>query len=456
MTAKTTQISEIWKLVLENIKKSFDDKVLYSNFFETAELYSLENNQALIITNTKIAQKILNDDYLSLLSNAITAVTETEYTVLVICKDQLKDYKKNSPETPVASQKKDFFSSSFIQPKYTFENFIVGKSNQQAVQSAIYVAKNPGKLNPLFLYSKSGLGKTHLLHAIGNEVKNENSSKKVLYITSEDFVDEFVKFVQGDNDRESLKEFFKSIDFLLIDDIQFLANKKATCTMFFNIFNQLVGANKQIVITSDRVPSQLEGLEERLVSRFSQGLSVSIEKPERKTLIEILKLKIKSNGFDSSLFDDDALEFVADNNSKNIRELEGALNRILFFNVTSNNTDRITLDICKQAFNYASKDEKKGDKLTSEYIISLVAQYYNLNEKQLKSRIRTSQIALARAIAMYLCRTCLNLSFLAVGQAFNGKDHTTVMAACTKVENLLKTDENMKKSIKVLQKKIKQ
>jgi len=220
--------------------------------------------------------------------------------------------------------------------------------------------------------------------------------------------------------------------------------------MFFNIFNLLVSRGKQIVITSDRSPSQLEGLEERLVSRFSQGLSVNIEKPEKKTLIEILIMKIQSNGFDPALFDEDALEYIAENNSKNIRELEGALNRILFFNVSAKNTKRITLEIVRQAFSYDSNNRKKKGKLDAERIIYEVAKYYNLADSQIKSRVRTLQIALARAIAMYLCRNLLDMSFAAVGKAFNGKDHTTVMAACKKVENLLKTDANMKKAIKSL------
>jgi chromosomal replication initiator protein len=272
---------------------------------------------------------------------------------------------------------------------------------------------------------------------------------KVLYITSEDFVDEFVKFVQGDSDRESLKDFFKSIDFLLIDDIQFLAGKSATGVMFFNIFNLLVSQRKQIVIASDRSPNQLEGLEDRLVSRFSQGLSVSIDKPEKKTLIEILKIKIKSNGFDPSLFDDDALEFIADNNSSNIRVLEGALNRILFFNVSSGNTDRITLEIARQAF-ADDTNQKKAGQLSTEMVIDTVAKYYSLTESQILSKVRTLQISLARAIAMYLCRTLLDMSFASIGSAFNGKDHTTVLAAYKKVENLLKTDDNMKKAVKDL------
>lgn len=456
MTMKNVTLKELWDLVLREIKKRLNnDQSAYSGFFAPTELYSLEKDEAIIKTDSNIAKEMLQKTYNELLSSSLRKVTETEYKITILSSKEIDERKNKDFSNLKRESKKEFFENSFISPNYTFDNFIVGKSNMQAYQSAMYVAKNPGNFNPLFIYSKSGLGKTHLLNAIGNLVKNDNPSKKVLYITTEDFVDEFVKFVQGDKDRSSLKDFFNTIDFLLIDDIQFLSNKPGTSTMFFNIFNSLVKQNKQIVITSDRTPSQLDGLEDRLVSRFSQGLSVSIEKPEKHTLIEILKLKIKSNGFDSSLFEDEALEFIAENNSKNIRELEGALNRILFFNVTSNNVEKINLDICKQAFNISSKDDKKADKLNASYIIQTVASYYNLTENQIMSKVRTLQISLARSIAMYLCRNILDMSLSSIAKEFDKKDHTTIMSACKKVDNLLKTDDNTKKAIKQLTKKIK-
>ncbi|MFA6796173.1 MAG: chromosomal replication initiator protein DnaA [Bacilli bacterium] len=449
MATQSMTLSSIWNLALKKISNKVKDRSLYNSFFSTSYLFSLDGGNAVLVTDSAVSKKVLTQDYSNLIIKAINDVTESDYSLSIITANEIK---QNKDQIRLTEEKKStvYFESAFIQPKFTFENFVVGKSNQQAYQSALYVSKNPGSFNPLFLYSRSGLGKTHLLHAIGNAVHNDDPNKKVLYITSEDFVDEFVKYIRGDNDRESLKDFFKNIDFLLIDDIQFLTGKQATTTMFFNIFNLLVSRGKQIVITSDRSPSQLEGLEERLVSRFSQGLSVNIEKPEKTTLIEILIMKIQANGFDSSLFDDDALEYIAENNSRNIRELEGALNRILFFNVSAKNTDRITLEIVHQAFSYETKSNRKKGKLNAERIIYEVAKYYNLADSQIKSRVRTLQIALARAIAMYLCRNLLDMSFAAVGKAFNGKDHTTVMAACKKVENLLKTDSNMKKAIKSL------
>jgi len=457
MTTKNEQLSLIWKKVQDRLSSAIQDQTVYNSFISSSSLLSLDDSKAVIVTDSEVSKKILSQDYQDVITNAICKVTESQYTIEIISKANLKQYKSGQEDKSGSSKTdKEFFKNCALQPEYTFENFVVGKSNAQAFQSAVYITNHQGSFNPLFIYSKSGLGKTHLLHAIGNAVKNSNPSLRVLYITSDDFIDEFVKFVQGDSDKESLKDYFRTIDFLLIDDIQFLVRKPATGTMFFNIFNMLVSQRKQIVITSDRSPNELDGLEDRLVSRFSQGLSVSIDKPEKKTLIEILKIKIKSNGLDPDLFDEDALEYIADNNSSNIRVLEGALNRILFFNVSAGNTEKITLEIVKQAFaGDSSSSSKKGDKVTPEIVIDQVSKYYSLTPSQILSKVRTLQIALARAIAMYLCRSVLGMSFANIGNAFNGKDHTTVLAAYKKVDNLLKTDPRMKKAVQELTKQLK-
>lgn len=455
MPVKSDQLTKIWNMVLGALETTIQDRALYANFLVPSYLYSLEGGKAIIVTDSEISQKILSQDYSTIIAAALKKATQSDYSLSIISQEDMKKNKSSDQSSSRPSETRSFFSSSYLKPEYTFENFVVGKSNKNAFQAAVYVTKHQGEMNPLFIYSKSGLGKTHLLHAIGNAVKASNPALRVLYITSDDFTDEFIKFVKGDSDKESLKDFFRSIDFLLIDDIQFLAGKPSTGTMFFNIFNMLVSQKKQIVITSDHSPSQLEGLEDRLVSRFSQGLSVSIEKPEKKTLIEILKTKIKADGFDASLFDDDALEYIAENNSKNIRVLEGALNRILFFNVSSGNTDRITLELVKLAFADDAEHNKKPGQLTADIIIEEVAKYYNLTESQIMSKVRTMQISLARAIAMYLTRNLMNMSYAQIGKTFGGKDHTTVLAACEKVDNLAKTDDNMKKALKTLESQLK-
>lgn len=457
MGEKFVQLDKIWKLTLKLLQDKITDRSLYSSFIEPCYLASLENGEAILVTESTIAKKVLETDYQQVISNCLNKVTESSYSLKILFKDELKkeNISNNTNKLNSKNKKVNFFENSVLQEKFTFDNFVVGKANKEAFQAAKYVAKNQGKFNPLFIYSKSGLGKTHLLHSIGNYVKDTNSSKKVLYISTDDFINEFINYAIGDSDKESLKEFFRSIDYLLIDDIQLLYKKPATETMFFNVFNILVDSKKQIIITSDRSPNELEGIEDRLVSRFSQGLSVNIEKPSLDTLVEIAKLKIKANGFDPSIFDDDALEYLTSNNSTNIRVLEGAINRILFFNIDSDNIDRISLDIVKKAFDKDIEKSKKGEKLSAEKIINVVSNYYNLTPNQLLSGVKTKQIALARAISMYLCRTLLDMSYPAIQIAFKKKDHTTGITAYKKVDNLIKTDDSMKKAIKQLSSQLK-
>lgn len=429
------------------------DKVVYNSFFSELRLASLEKDQAIFVANSRMAKQVLGSDYLSIIAEALRSVVETEYKIRVVTADELSSLKPG--EAAKKPDIKSFFSHSSLLPQYTLDNFVVGDSNREAHQAATFVADKMGSINPLFIYSKSGLGKTHLLNAVGNAVRNKAPLKKILLITADDFVAEFVRYVKGDQDGENLKDFFRTVDYLLIDDIQFLANKPQTCTMFFHIFNLLYNSGKQIVLTSDRPPEELEGLEERLVSRFSSGISVSIGSPEKTTLLEILKYKVSANGLDVALFDEDALEYIAVNNSKNVRELEGALNRILFFNVNIHNCDRITREIAVKAFEGERKRNQSRGKITPDRIIGTVAGYYNLPTKEMTSNVRTGQIAMARHIAMYLCRTLLDLPFSQISRAFQKKDHTTVMSACTKVENLLKTDEGMKKAVQELKTSLK-
>ena len=379
VTTLKTNLNEIWDKVLSQIQKKITDKNLYNSVFADLKLVSLEKNEAVILANTTLAKALIDKDYRPIISESITNILETVYQIRIVCQSDLT---ASSPTTDTsAANKNAFFKYSSLNPNLTFDNFVVGKSNLQAYQAATYVADKMGSFNPLFIYSKSGLGKTHLLNAIGNSVREKNPLKKILMITADDFVAEFVQYVKGDQDGENLKDFFRTVDYLLIDDIQFMANKPQTCTMFFHIFNQLFSSGKQIVLTSDRPPAELDGLEDRLVSRFSSGISISIDPPEKNTLIEILKYKIKANGFDVTMIDDDALEYIATKNSSNVRVLEGALNRVMFINVTMGNCNRITKEICMRALEGDTKKTNTKGKLTPEKIINTVASYYNIPPK---------------------------------------------------------------------------
>lgn len=453
MVLTLNQKNVIWDNVLDEVKKQINDRHLFDSFIADTKIYKIEGNKMFISTGSKLSCQFLNsnDHYLEIIKNSLKKATETEYEITFISKDEIKE------NTKILSneQKNTFFSSCSLNPKYNFDNFVVGPCNKEAVQASLLVASNPGvSFNPLFIYAKSGLGKTHLIHALGNYIRNLNPYKKVLYITTDAFIDEYIKFSRGEQQEDNLKDFLKNVDVLLVDDIQFLSEKVKTSEMFFNIFNTLVSNNKQIVLTSDRHPNELKGLEERLVSRFNMGLSVNIKNPDTSTLIEILKTKIESNGLDVKNFDEEGLSFLAENFSKNVRELEGALNRLLFYTINVKHVNKIDLNIIKESVKPMISSKDKSKLITEDRIIEVVGDYYHLTENQIKSKVRTSQIALARQICMYLCRSLVGTPYLKIGKIF-GRDHSTVMTACEKVDLLLKTDSQLQSAINTLKKQLK-
>lgn len=453
MVLTLNQKNVIWDNVLEAVKNQINDRHLFDSFIADTKIYKIEGNKMFISTGSKLSCQFLNnnDHYLNIVKECLKKITETEYEITFLSKEEIKE------NTKIISndQKSSFFSSCSLNSKYTFDNFVVGPCNKEAVQASLLVASNPGvSFNPLFIYAKSGLGKTHLIHALGNYIRSLNPYKKVLYITTDAFIDEYIKFSRGEQQEDNLKDFLKNVDVLLVDDIQFLSEKVKTSEMFFNIFNTLISNNKQIVLTSDRHPNELKGLEERLVSRFNMGLSVNIKNPDTSTLIEILKTKIESNGLDIKNFDEEGLTFLAENFSKNVRELEGALNRLLFYTINVKHVNKIDLSTIKESVRPMISSKDKSKLITEDRIIEVVGDYYHLTENQIKSKVRTSQIALARQICMYLCRTIVGTPFLKIGKIF-GRDHSTVMTACEKVDLLLKTDSQLQSAISTLKKQLK-
>jgi len=444
-------INAIWIKVLSTIENTLNDPTMFDNYLADLTLASLSKNIAVIITPDEVTKTIVEAKYSQTIISALSSVTETTYSLKFYTADDFENRKEELEE----KNETPFFVHSKLKQNLTFENFIVGKSNEEAYKSAIYVCEDKDRLfNPLFIYSKSGLGKTHLLNAIGNAFLINNPRKKVLYITAEDFVDEYVKFTNSkDKQKNNLKDFFRNVDLLLIDDIQFFADKQKTCEMFFYVFNALVNADKQIVLTSDRSPSDLEGFEDRLVTRFSSGLTVSIKPLELDTLVEILRLKINANKYDPSLFSDDVLYYLASKFGKNVRELEGALSRICFYNILKKNVGPITMDIVHEAFD--EKDEKsKKNAVTPEKVIAATANYYSLAPSQITSSVRKYQICLARQIVIYICSTFLNMTCTEIGKVVN-RDHSTVTTTVQKVQDLLKTDPQIKKAIEAIRKVLK-
>jgi len=450
MTSSISEITKLWDRILDNIKLRINDSRIFDTFFNGSYIYSIDADLVVVVVNSGLAANLLSTKYLDLITGVVRECTESDFKLKFVQISEVQSVVKQAPIRPT------FFANSYINSKLTFDNFVVGASNREAYQAALMIASNPGKLyNPLFLYSQSGLGKTHLLHAIGNYIKENAPVSRVLYLSTEEFFEEFIKYVTGDKEGENLKDFFKSVDVLLIDDIQFLANKTKTEEMFFYIFSSMINAGKQIVLTSDKHPNELQGVEARLVSRFNAGLTINIAAPDTVTCIEILKLKISANGLDIANFDNDVLSFFAEKFSKNVRELEGAFNRLLFYTINIKPTNHIDMGIAIESVQSLIDIRDTKTKLSETKVINVVADYYNLTPSQLTGKIRTSQIAMARHIAMYLIRAMLDVPFTKIGLMFGGKDHTTVMNAVEKVDKALKNDTGLQTAVDELKKRLK-
>lgn len=440
-----SKLNNIWEEVLLSLKSKLQDNNIFNTFFQDSKLYEIKEDTAYISVKTRFAKELLESRYLTIIEMTLEEVSKNSYNCVITIENDNQIYNSNVE----IKNDNDVFVSN-LNNNYTFENFVVGPSNQEAQSAALTAALEPGKFyNPLFIYGKSGIGKTHLLHAIGNYIRfKSNQETKVYYISSADFLDDYVNAIR-ENTINELKESFKQMDVLLIDDIQFLSGKDKTNEMFFHIFNHLINHRKQIVITSDRSPNELKGLEERLVSRFASGLSVCIQNPEYETSLEILKKKVESQTISSKVIKEDVLSYIALKYSKDIRQLEGALNRLVFYAESFKKQSKIIdLDLAQEALKgLVVSQPANSNALTIDKIKMAVADYYKISTSQLSASIRVSNISNARHIAMFLCRSLLDVPFIKIGDEFGGRDHSTVINACEKVEKLLKTDPNFKQAI---------
>ena len=455
MISSISQITQLWDRSLRKIEEQLGEKQLFDSFFAGSYIYEVKGDTITVMVNSALAKSLIRTKYMDLVTSVVNEVTQSNFKLDFVIEADVKG-REQVVEAPV-QKKQQYFQNAVLNTNLTFDNFVVGSFNREASQAALLIASNPGTMfNPLFIYSHSGLGKTHLLHAVGNYIiKEKKPNAKILYITANDFVEEYIRYVRGEKESQSLKDFFADVDVLLLDDVQFLANKVNTEEMFFYIYTSMINSGRQIVITSDRQPNELKDLEDRLVTRFTQGLVVKIEEPDQNTCVEILRKKIESNGLDLSNFDENVLYFYADRFSKNVRELEGALNRLIFTVVTMKKTDKITMDVAVEAVSSLVGGKQLATQLNEQKIINVVADYYNLTASQLTGKIRTGQIALARHIAMYLIRDMLDVSLKKIGDMFGGKDHTTVMSAIQKVDKELKTDESLQQAVEELRKRLK-
>ena len=442
-------VEVLWSNFLKQVKDELSS-ISYDTWFAETTLYKLEDGVAYIIVPMPIHKKHLQDNYYDLISNKINEVVGDTYKLKFILKEEIEAEEKHNERNTIENigNSEQIVEEKFknnLQTKYTFDTFIVGDSNKFAHAAALSVAENPGKMyNPLFIYGNSGLGKTHLMHAIGNYI-TQNSNKKVLYVTSDDFMTDFTglsRKSQTDNNLsyiEFFKNKYRNIDVLMIDDIQFLGNAEKTQQEFFHTFNNLYNDSKQIIITSDRSVDDLKLFEDRLKTRFCWGLTVNIFPPDFTLRKEILKKKIIAGNFEKDI-PDDVIEYIASNIGTDVRQLEGSINRLIGYAVILGGA-QITLDLAIDALkDFISKG--MGEKNDIHRIQKIVSEYFQISVEDIRSKKRSSNISFPRQIAMYLCREVANMSYPKIGEDFGNRDHSTVMHACKKIEKEVKDKNN--------------
>lgn len=446
-------LKNIWEESLKKFRENLSS-IVYETWFSETELLELNNNAAKIKVPTHVHKKYLKENYNDLIGEVFTDITGSNFQFEYYTEEEIEEnIKIDTDEVGVPAVNFD----SNLNPQYTFDNFIVGKSNKFARLSALAVAEKPGIMyNPLFIYGNSGLGKTHLMHAIGNYIV-QNSKKKVLYITSDDFINDFVDLHRKNDsnnidDVQNFKKKYRDIDVLMIDDIQYLQVADKSQEAFFHTFNELYANNKQIIISSDRSPDDLKRLENRLKTRFNWGLTADILPPDFELRMQIINKKIESN-FMQEEFPEDVKEYIASNCSSDIRKLEGAITRVTAYAATMNEKN-ITLDVAIEALkDFFSKTVISKNKI--DQVQQIVSQNYNVSIDDLKSKKRIANITLARQIAMYLCRVVLEESLPKIGIEFGGKNHTTVMHSVEKIKKEINKNKSFELEINKLIEQIK-
>lgn len=435
-----------WEAILSIIELE-TSSVSFNTWFKDTELLNIEDTMLVVSVKNEFTKEILNTRYIELIRNSALQVLNKEYAIKFVLPNEQTNLENNSIKKNEQLQDPLNYPSN-LNPRYVFDSFVVGNSNRMAHAAALAVAEAPARAyNPLFLYGGVGLGKTHLMHSIAHYILDQNPSAKVIYASSEKFTNELINSIRDDKN-ESFRNKYRNIDVLLIDDIQFITGKERTQEEFFHTFNALYEANKQIIICSDRPPKEIETLEERLRSRFEWGLIADIQSPDLETRIAILRKKAE---IENLSVPEDVLLFIAKTVISNIRELEGALNRILAFSSLTNKP--ITVELANEALkDLISKDKPKV--ITAEYILDVVANYFHLKPEELKSSKRTRNIAYPRQIAMYLCRKLTDLSLPKIGEKFGGRDHTTIIHGFDKISRELQTDIELTQIINELESKI--
>ena len=450
---------EVWSDFLEIMHNSFQE-VTFNLWFGKTSLYEITDDKIILLVPMPLHKKMILTNYYGIISDAFAKITGINREIDCVLEDEVKE---KSPEKAFENEivnnfddiNNMLFFESNLNQTLKFDNFVVGDTNKFANTAALAVAKNPGlQYNPLFIYGKSGLGKTHLMHAIGNYIVDNNPKLKVLYTTSDDFRKDYFNLVSSNNKVDNSNNFknkYRNIDVLIIDDIQFLVGAEKTQDEFFHIFNDLHGKNKQIIISSDRSPEDLKLLEERLRSRFAWGLPVDIYPPDFELRCRIVKEKIQNLSIKDKMTDE-GIEFIANNFDTDVRSLEGAINRLVAYTAMCV-PEKIDLKFANEALkDYITRDPYSKSDISN--IQKVVADYYKLTVEVLKGKKRSASIAYPRMVAMYLCRMLTDESFPRIGMEFGGRDHSTVIHACDKIEEDIKINSELKDIINEIKAKL--
>ena len=436
------QISRIWEETLKLIEEEVST-VSFETWIQPIIPCGIEGDRLYLQVENEFYREMLEKRNLTLIRNAVKQAAHREYEIVILTEEE-----KFSKPVPT-EQKTENNLVRNLNPKYVFDSFVVGNSNRMAHAASLAVAEAPAQAyNPLFLYGNSGLGKTHLMHSIAHFIFDKKTDAKVLYVTSDTFTNELINSIQN-NKNEEFRNKYRNIDVLLIDDIQFISKKEGTQEEFFHTFNALHESNKQIIISSDRPPKEIKTLEDRLRNRFEWGLIADIQPPDYETRNAILRKKAERDNLEVP---NDVMAYIAKNIVSNIRELEGALNRIVAYAKLTNQDLSIALaeNSLKDIFS-----ENASAPLTTDLIQEIVANHFNIRVEDIQGSKKPKNIAFPRQISMYLCRKLLDISLPKIGESFGGRDHTTVIHAISKIEKQMEADPALQKTLLQLEKEIK-
>ena len=446
-------IKEQWEEIKEIIKKEYElSDVSYNTWIKPLKFHSVENNNISILIPSDQAHALsyISNKYKTYFQVSISEMFNQDYTVSFLLE---KDLEKEPAESEFENRSIYNINSAKanLNPKYNFDTFVVGSNNKFAHSASLAVAESPGEVyNPLYLYGGAGLGKTHLMHSIGHFILKQNPDTKVLYVNSEEFTNEVIESIRSGNasNMTKLREKYRTIDVLLLDDVQFIIGKESTQEEFFHTFNALHTAGKQIILSSDKPPKEMETLEERFRSRFEWGLIADIQPPDYETRMAILR---KNAEIYEKEISDDIIDYIATNIKSNIRELEGALKKVIA--ASRLNNIELTLSLAEDALKDIIYPEAPKE-VTPTLIINIVADHFHITPEDITSKKRNAEFVLPRQISMYLCRTLTATSLSAIGKILGKKDHTTVIHGIDKIKEEMEHDETLRNNIEIIKKKI--